>query len=95
MFSLIFDFVVVVFGVGGGVLVGFIWVVVYFVWWWWTDLWVVMAIEQWWQFFPSSRSRFCVGGGGLCLSLAVVAGSWFMFPFSENRFFTTKIKHKK
>ena len=65
----------------------FVWVVVDFVWcegwvlcgWWWNFiwvvvdfLWVVMATEQWWQFFPSSRSGFYVGGNGLCLSLVVV-----------------------
>ena len=43
---------------GGGVLVGFMWVMVDFV-------WVVMAMEQRWRFFPSSQSKFCVGGGGL------------------------------
>ena len=35
------------------------------------------------RFFHSSRFGFCVGGGGLCLSLMVVAGGWLGLIFSE------------
>ena len=31
------------------------------------------------RFFPSFRSGFCVGGGGLCLSLVVLAGLGLYF----------------
>ena len=35
------------------------------------------------RFFPSFRSGFCVGGGGLCLSLVVVVGGWLGLTFSK------------
>ena len=46
-------------------------------------------------FFPSFRSGFCVGGGGLCLSLVLVVGGWLGLTFFEIDFFTSNTKHKK
>ena len=53
-----------------------------------------MAIEQWWQFFPSSRFGFCEGGGGLCLSLVVVVASLGLH-FRENRDFLHRRKNTR